>query len=77
MQMADKVIMRPVAALIPYARNARTHSEDQVAHEPVGASHRGALTVSNRGVQGHTRRLFLPGSYYAKAAAISYRHFGC
>ena len=36
----------------------------------------GALTVSNRGVQGHTRRLFLPGSYYAKAA-ISYRHFGC
>ena len=31
MQMADKIIMRPVAALIPYARNARTHSEAQVA----------------------------------------------
>jgi ParB-like chromosome segregation protein Spo0J len=31
MQMADKIIMRPVEALIPYARNARTHSEDQVA----------------------------------------------
>ena len=29
--MADKIIMRPVEALIPYARNARTHSEDQVA----------------------------------------------
>jgi hypothetical protein len=30
MQMADKIIMRPVEALIPYARNARTHSEAQV-----------------------------------------------
>ena len=26
MQMADKIIMRPVEALIPYTRNARTHS---------------------------------------------------
>ena len=31
MQMADKIIMRPVEALIPYARNARTHSDAQVA----------------------------------------------
>jgi hypothetical protein len=31
MQMADKIIMRPVEALIPYARNAWTHSEAQVA----------------------------------------------
>jgi hypothetical protein len=31
MQMADKIIMRPVEALIPYTRNARTHSEAQVA----------------------------------------------
>ena len=31
MQMADKIIMRLVEALIPYARNARTHSADQVA----------------------------------------------
>ncbi len=28
---ADKVERRPVAALIPYARNARTHSDAQVA----------------------------------------------
>ena len=28
---ADSVEKRPVAALVPYARNARTHSEDQVA----------------------------------------------
>jgi hypothetical protein len=28
---ADKVERRPVDALIPYARNARTHSEEQVA----------------------------------------------
>ena len=28
---ADKVERRPVAGLIPYARNARTHSEEQVA----------------------------------------------
>jgi ParB-like chromosome segregation protein Spo0J len=31
LQMADKIVMRPVEALIPYARNARTHSEEQVA----------------------------------------------
>ena len=28
---ADAVERRPVAALIPYARNARTHSDEQVA----------------------------------------------
>ena len=28
---ADKVERRPVAGLVPYARNARTHSEEQVA----------------------------------------------
>jgi len=31
MKMAETIIMRPVEALIPYARNARTHSETQVA----------------------------------------------
>jgi hypothetical protein len=47
MQMADKIIMRRVEALIPYARNARTQSDAQVApragtqarHGP-GAVHR-------------------------------------
>jgi ParB-like chromosome segregation protein Spo0J len=29
--MADKIVMRPVEALIPYTRNARTHSDAQVA----------------------------------------------
>lgn len=29
--MADKIVMRPIDALIPYASNARTHSEAQVA----------------------------------------------
>jgi ParB-like chromosome segregation protein Spo0J len=28
---ADKVERRPIGDLIPYARNARTHSETQVA----------------------------------------------
>lgn len=28
---ADAVERRPVVALVPYARNARTHSEEQVA----------------------------------------------
>ena len=28
---ADKIERRKVDALIPYARNARTHSDDQVA----------------------------------------------
>jgi ParB-like chromosome segregation protein Spo0J len=31
MQMADKIVMRSVEELIPYARNARTHSDEQVA----------------------------------------------
>ena len=31
MHMADKIIMRPLEALIPYACNARTHSDAQVA----------------------------------------------
>jgi hypothetical protein len=29
--MADKIVMRSVEELIPYARNARTHSDEQVA----------------------------------------------
>src|SRR4051812_47194312 len=28
---ADRVERRPVASLVPYARNARTHSDEQVA----------------------------------------------
>lgn len=28
---ADQVVRRPLASLIPYARNARTHSDEQVA----------------------------------------------
>jgi len=31
MQMADKIVLRSVESLIPYARNARTHSDAQVA----------------------------------------------
>ena len=31
MQIADKIVTRSVEALIPYARNARTHSDEQVA----------------------------------------------
>jgi ParB-like chromosome segregation protein Spo0J len=30
-QFADKIVMRPLDALIPYASNARTHSPDQIA----------------------------------------------
>ena len=28
---ADAIERRPLAALVPYARNARTHSEEQIA----------------------------------------------
>ena len=31
MQMPDKIVLRSVESLIPYARNARTHSDAQVA----------------------------------------------
>ena len=31
MQMADKIVLRSVESLIPYARNARTHSDAQGA----------------------------------------------
>jgi hypothetical protein len=30
-KLADKIVMRPIDALIPYASNARTHSPDQIA----------------------------------------------
>jgi ParB-like chromosome segregation protein Spo0J len=29
--LADKIVMRPIGALIPYASNARTHSDAQIA----------------------------------------------
>jgi ParB-like chromosome segregation protein Spo0J len=29
--LADKIVMRPISVLIPYARNARIHSDEQVA----------------------------------------------
>jgi ParB-like chromosome segregation protein Spo0J len=28
--LADKIVMRPIGALIPYASNARTHSDAQI-----------------------------------------------
>lgn len=31
MQMAAKIVLRLVESLIPYARNARTHSDAQIA----------------------------------------------
>ena len=31
MNLADKIVMRPIGALIPYASNARTHSAAQIA----------------------------------------------
>ena len=31
MNLADKIVMRPIGALIPYASNARTHSDAQIA----------------------------------------------
>jgi putative DNA primase/helicase len=47
--------MVAVDSLIPYAGNARTHSEDQVAHEKKGLSGAGVLTfVGEQGV-GKTR----------------------
>ena len=30
MKLADKIAMRPIGALVPYASNARTHSPDQI-----------------------------------------------
>jgi ParB-like chromosome segregation protein Spo0J len=29
--LAEKIVMRPIGALIPYASNARTHSDAQIA----------------------------------------------
>ena len=31
MNLADKIVMRPVASLVPYASNARTHTADQIS----------------------------------------------
>ena len=40
MKLADKIVMRPVDALIPYASNARTHSDAQIAQIAASIAHR-------------------------------------
>lgn len=42
---ADKVERREVSALIPYARNARTHSDEQVAQIAASIRAPGAIQV--------------------------------
>jgi hypothetical protein len=41
--LADKIVMRPVASLVPYASNASTHTADQISHArlPDREKHRG------------------------------------
>ena len=39
-KLADKIVMRPVDALIPYASNARTHSDAQIAQIAASIAHR-------------------------------------
>jgi len=29
--LADKIVMRPIGALVPYASNSRTHTPEQIA----------------------------------------------
>jgi ParB-like chromosome segregation protein Spo0J len=73
MQMADKIIMRPVEALIPYARNARTHSEDQVAQiagsiREFGFTNPILLDGDNGIIAGHGRVLAARSSVIADGA---------
>ena len=41
---ADQVQRRPVSKLVPYARNARTHSDEQVAQIAASIREWGGLT---------------------------------
>jgi len=45
---ADKVERRPIAQLIPAARNARTHSDEQVVQILIGFSDDVAATARTR-----------------------------
>ena len=58
--LPETIVRRRCAALIPYARNARTHSDQQVAHiaasirearplPPVFAECYGGVTIGDRG----------------------------
>ena len=46
MQMADKIVLRSVESLIPYARNARIHSDAQVAQIAGGSIREFGFTFS-------------------------------
>jgi hypothetical protein len=48
MQMADKIVLRSVESLIPYARNARTHSDAQVARVEAGRAAGAAYVAIGR-----------------------------
>ena len=59
---ADKITRRPIADLIPYARNARTHSQEQVAQiaasiREFGFTNPVLLDESNGIIAGHGRVL--------------------
>jgi ParB-like chromosome segregation protein Spo0J len=62
MQMPDKIVLRSVESLIPYARNARSHSDAQVAQiagsiRELGFTNPVLLDDENGIIAGHGRVL--------------------
>ena len=59
-KLADKIVMRPLAALVPYASNSRTHTPAQIAKiarsiEAFGFTNPVLLDGKNGIVAGHAR----------------------
>ena len=77
--MTPEIRMVAVASLIPYARNARTHSEDQVAQIAASIAEFGftnpILTDGERGViAGHGRLAAARKLELTEVPAVSYTH---
>ncbi len=54
--LADKIEQWPTAKLLPYARNARTHSDDQVAQIAASIAEFGFTNPDPRGQRRYHRR---------------------
>jgi ParB-like chromosome segregation protein Spo0J len=80
MHLADHIVMRPVEALIPYVRNARTHSDAQVAQiagsiREFGFTNPILVDGENGLIAGHGRLLAARKLGMTKVPCIELAHF--
>jgi ParB-like chromosome segregation protein Spo0J len=59
--LAEKIVMRPIGALVPYASNSRTHTPDQISKiaksiEAFGFTNPILVDGENGIIAGHARQ---------------------